>query len=284
MSTTETKHPLAGNSAQPAKEPQVFNQQDRIVIATPCYGGQVRAEFMASMMDATQNLNARFMHEGRPEIMSVVADFQRLQNESHIDRGRNKLANLFMATPYNWLLFIDSDVVFDAKDVARLWQHGMNGQKLVCGPYALKGVVPQFAVNIVAGTKPTEHGLVDCYHSGTGFMLIHRSVFEAMEAKGIAEEYNLGSNEAKQGGRTTARAYFKSGVREYPEAGKLWLSEDYMFCHEWRTVCGGSVMVDRTIKLGHVGALQFPVNPNEAHAAVQEFRRIKHPDLPPALV
>lgn len=284
MDTNEQPHPLAVASAQP-KEPQIFDYRDRIVIGTPCYGGAVRSEFMTSMLDLMLHLNARFRDEaGEVSIGPIVADFQTLENESHIDRARNRIANLFMAGPYNWLLFIDSDIVFTAADVARLWQHGMNGQKLVCGPYALKGIVPQFAVNVVEGSKPTEHGIYECYHGGTGFMLIHRSVFEAMEKQGMAEEYNLGSNDPNLHDMKTARAYFKSGVRNYgAKAGNLWLSEDYMFCHEWRQI-GGKVMVDRAIALEHIGSLKYPANPKEIAAAFKEFRRIKHPDLPQGLM
>ena len=282
MSTNETQHPLAVAPAQP--EPQVFDYRDRIMVGTPCYGGAVRSEFMTSMMDLMMHLNARFRAaDGSVSIEPIVADFSTLENESHIDRARNKIANLFMRSPYNWLMFIDSDIVFTAQDVARLWRHGMNGQKLVCGPYALKGIVPQFAVNVVEGTKATEHGLYECYHGGTGFMLIHRSAFEAMEAGGMAEEYNLGSNDPNRAEHKTARAYFKSGVREYKQAGKIWLSEDYMFCHEWRQL-GGKVMVDRGIALEHIGSLKYPANPKEVAAAFKEYRRIKHPDLPEGLV
>lgn len=290
MSTStlaEAQHPLA---AQPAereqkKEHQIFKQSDRIFLGTPCYGGNVKQEFMTSITDLMMHLSARFWQEdGTVALQPLVAEMAFLENESHIDRARNKIANKFMRSGRDWLLFVDSDIVFSAPDVMRLWLHGMNGQRLVAGAYAMKGIVPQFAVAAVPDAKADEHGLIEVMHSGTGFMLIHRSVFEKLAEAGKAQEYNLGSNDPDRAlGIKTNRAYFKSGVRPMPPVGDLWLSEDYMLCYEWRKL-GGKIFVDRNINLEHCGSIKFPPDPRQIAAAMKELRRVGAPGLPKELI
>lgn len=286
MSVTAPAHPLAApaRAAPPqtsAAAPTIFEQADRIMLATPCYGGNVKQEFMTSLIDSIMHLNAHFRQpDGSECVQPVIADMSFLENESHIDRARNKLANRFLRSPYNWLLFDDADIVHTHADVGRLWVSGMRGARLVCGAYAMKGVVPQFAVAAAAGAVADKDGLIEAVHSGTGFMLIHRSVFEKIEAAGLAPLYNLGSNDPDRAlGVLTNRAYFKSGVREMGGAGPLWLSEDYMFCYEYRQL-GGKVMVDKNINLQHIGSLKFPAQPVEIAAAMRELRRVGAPGLP----
>lgn len=279
-------HTEAQPAAPQAEQKMVFAETDRIVIGTPCYGGNVKQEYLTSYVATLLHITVPVRIEGSnaPTYMPIIAEGMFLDKESHIDRARNKVANRFLLTPYQWLLMVDSDIVWPIEAVARLWQHGMSGHKIVCAPYALKGILPQFAINAVKGTRPNELGLVDAMHGGTGFMLIHRSVFEAMAAGGLAPEYSLGSNDPDLHTLKTSRAYFKSGVRRVPEADKtLWLSEDYMFCHEWRSL-GGHVMIDTKIVLEHIGDCKYPVDPAQTFMAAREFRRINHPACPVELV
>ena len=60
----------------------------------------------------------------------------------------------------------------------------------------------------------------------------------------------------------------KDHVPSYKEQGKKWgyfqdpiednmlLSEDYFFCKKWREL-GGEVMIDPTIRLGHIGSTEY---------------------------
>jgi hypothetical protein len=298
--STKTAHALAdaGNAltdhaaqiaavssqTEDAPAPMVFDESDRIVIGTPCYGGNVKMGFMTSYNETLLHVRIRVRNEqGEVELQPLVAESMFLDKESHIDRARNKIACKFLATKYNWLLYIDADIVFPGTAVARLWQHGMVGHKIVTAPYALKGVVPQFAINGLAGAKIDERGLVEVVHAGTGFMLIHRSVFDKIREAGLAPEYNLGSNDPDVHTLKTSRAYFKSGVREVMPGNPIWLSEDYMLCHEWRKL-GGKIHTDTKVALSHIGDLTYPANPKEIFAAVGELRRIKHPDCPETLV
>ena len=283
-SSTLTDHAAQVAAVSDASAPMVFDEADRIVIGTPCYGGNVKMGFMTSYNELLLHVSIRVKNAaGDVELQPLVAESMFLDKESHIDRARNKIVAKFLATKYNWLLFIDSDIVFPAAAVARLWQHGMIGHKVVTAPYALKGVVPQFAINGLNGAKVDERGLIEVVHAGTGFMLIHRSVFDKMREAGLADEYNLGSNDPDVHTLKSSRAYFKSGVREVMPGNPIWLSEDYMLCHEWRNL-GGKVHTDTKVALSHIGDLTYPANAKEIFAAVAELRRIKHPDCPQTLV
>lgn len=277
-------YPLASPNARPkatAPKPEVFAEHDRILIATPCYGGQAHYEHLNSVFHAMASMSGYFIQDdGSVRQDSLIADRIYLQNESHIDRARNKLANVFLRKRWNWLLFWDADVVAPWQAVAILWGHGQRGARLVAAPYASKGVVPQFVVNVAPGAQKREDGLVEVVNAGTGFMLIHRSVFETLEREGRAEEYQLGSNDPDVLTHKTARAYFKSGVRlvKLPDGRtvKLWLSEDYMFCYEFQK-CGGKVFMDPRPQLDHIGTAKYPLNPDELVAAYRELQRINHP-------
>ena len=260
--------------------PTIFKESDRIAIGTPCYGGNVKQGYAVSYTETLMQVRIRTRDEsGEVALQPLVAESYFLDKESHIDRARNKIVNKFLATKREWLLFIDADIIFPAVAVARLWQHAMNGCKIVTAPYALKGVVPQFAINALAGAKPNEQGLCEVVHAGTGFMMIHRDVFAALESAGLAERYNLGSNDPDIHTMKSHRAYFKSGVREVQPGNPIWLSEDYMLCHEWRKL-GGKIFTDTKIALSHIGDLTYPAQPAEIFAAAKEFRRIAHPACP----
>lgn len=271
----------AAAPSQPDQRRAVFDEADRILVATPCYGGSAHFEHMNAVFAAHNELAIQVRNpDGTVESKPLIARRDYLTNESHIDRARNKLANLFWRSPWNWLLFIDADVVFPPAAVAVLWEHGMRGQKLVAAPYAMKGIVPQFALNAVPGAQKQPDGLVEVANAGTGFMLIHRSVFAELIKQGRAEEYLLGSNDPNVHTHKTNFDFFKSGVRKVKAPNgqevKLWLSEDYMLCYEWQK-CGGRVMMDYRLGLEHIGSIKFPLNAPEVVAAYHEYQRIKHP-------
>lgn len=269
--------------------PATFSPQDRLIIATPCYGGNVKLGFMNALFRACTELSIRVRDEaGRTGVAPLVAGRLTIDKESHIDRARNKLANRFLRdTDANWLMFIDADVVFDPGHVAELWRHGMRGHKVVAAPYAMKRIVPQFAVNALPGAKAGDDGLVEVSYAGTGFLLVHRSAFEDLAAKGLADEYKVGANDQDHAHHGTHRAYFKSGVREVPGAdGRMeqqWLSEDYLFCLELRQ-CGHRIQMDSRLQLGHVGDLTYPAPAQDIVAAFRTLRQVRHPALPEALI
>lgn len=160
-------------------------------------------------------------------------DFLFTGNESLITRGRNTSAAKFLDTRFEYLMFVDADIEFKAEDVTKLWNLHT---ELSVGAYALKrkeGGVGAWKDGKLVSLNELD-GPVEIDLAGTGFMLIHRVVFNRLK-----------------------EAHPEWSRRE----GKVWAffqddgcddSEDYFFCRQWREL-GGKVILDPSIKLTHWG-------------------------------
>lgn len=207
--------------------------------------GDIKASFMVAFWEA---------FKGREVIFARASD-------SHANRGMNKVACAFLKTDCEWWVNIDADILFTRRDIDHLLSHG--DAKLVYGIYPKKsddtepclGTFPQV-------DPPNDEHLVKVRRAGRGFMLVHRSLLEAMKEDngGPALRYhNHGEVEWD---------YFPSG----PVTGELaavpvgkdqdgypireWISEDWFFCERARAL-GVPTMVDARIALGHEGTKQY---------------------------
>ena len=147
------------------------------------------------------------------------------------------LAHEFLKTEHEVLLFIDSDIEFTAEDVAKLWNlyikdHDQDVSNIYMGAYRRKGETVTWVWKggverpLTDFTEPTE---ID--YAGTGFMMIPRKVFEALDDPDWER---------------------RDGIRAYFQDDGLDLSEDYFFCQEARKV-GFKILCDPSIKLKHWG-------------------------------
>lgn len=204
-------------------------------------------------------------------------------NDSLVSRARNTLAARFLESDYNWLLFLDNDLLFEPKHVARLWLHATKeDRKLVVGLYAMKKLAPRFVCNWLDNETPDKNGAVKVTEGGTGFMAIHRSVFETMRERMPEIAYSTDSNHAG-GGMRTEWDFFGVGPYKYPNGLVRYLSEDWMFCQRWRDL-GGDVWADTQIQLRHMGNQVFPPPAQEIHEALKVYRAMGASGLPEELV
>lgn len=161
----------------------------KLFVATPQYGGQNAGLYMKACLD----LQGMCMQYG----MEVRFSF--LFNESLITRARNYLADEFLRSGFTHLLFIDSDILFDAQDVLAMIALDKD---IIGGPYPKKSInwkniamalvkdpttsagnlealAGEYVFNPVPGTtsfKVTEP--LEVMEIGTGYMLIKREVFD----------------------------------------------------------------------------------------------------------
>lgn len=167
----------------------------KVFIATPMYGGMCSGQYTNScvnlaMMAKEYDLDYRFFF---------------IYNESLITRARNYLVDEFLRSDCTHLMFIDSDIGFDANDVIALAAIADpdSDKDIVCGPYpkkciawekvkravdkgfadkdpnVLENFVGDYVFNPADGTS--EIGIwdpVEVMEGGTGFMMIQRRVFE----------------------------------------------------------------------------------------------------------
>lgn len=203
------------------------------------YGGVATKEYIIGCLDL-----ARCLTLGHVGHTWLVED-----NESLIPRGRNTLAARFMRDPelaqYEALIFIDADIQFRAEDVIKLWNLGV---PVATACYAMKR--DNGGVTAWKDGRPVDPDSLSCPtaidYACTGFLMIRRQVFTLLqdahpEARHV--EHEIGE----------CYDLFPCGVTEEDKwRDRFYRSEDYGFCAWWRQL-GGEIILDPSIKLGHVG-------------------------------
>lgn len=178
-------------------------------------------------------------------------------SDSHPGRGRNRAAADFLASGCEYLLFIDADILFSRGQIDRLME---SAEPVLGGIYCLKtaeATAP--CLQTLPGAQPIAcGGIEEVKRTGTGFLRIHRSVFEKL--KEFATPYNNHGRDEWD--------FFPSGVVD----GE-WLSEDWYFCDLARRA-GFRVMVDTTIQVGHEGSIVFPLKtvPDRLNCCPQDMK------------
>lgn len=227
----------------------------KLMVATPCYGGQVTSRYLQSMLKLS-----RMATEIGLEVRLATQD-----NESLITRARNRSVHQFLESSSTHLFFIDADIGFEAADVFTMLLHDV---EVVVGTYAKKGLswgelvgreigseleaqlaTMQHVVNRVDPTPVDGSELLEVYDAGTGFMLIRRDVLERM-----VEAHPEWAYVNEEDG-STWHAVFDCEIDE----GR-YLSEDYAFCRRWQRM-GGRILLDDRVILTHTGSYMFGVKP-----------------------
>jgi hypothetical protein len=224
----------------------------KIFVATPMYGGQCYGLYTKSLMDTT----SMFMHYG------IEMQIYYLFNESLVTRARNYCVANFLKSESTHMLFIDSDVAWQAKDLMYMthlvaedpekyrvmtalypkktiaWEKVLKAAQSGTfddNPVALEKVAGDMVFNpdhrAYPGGRAPIYEPVKVKEAGTGFMMIHRSVFEEYAEAHPELEYtpdHLREGEFKLGEKI--HAYFDCIINEE----NRYLSEDYMFCENLR--------------------------------------------------
>lgn len=313
-----TPHPIAAAAPAPVARStrpekgvavEIFDRRQRFQIATPAYGNLSTEVYLESLRACERAPSARFRAaDGSVSVDTIFAGYLdngqsgRLSvgNDSHIDRARNILANHFVNRNLtDWLLWIDGDIQFSPVHFARLFQHAMNGCKVVAGHYAMKCLQPTFVANVARGGKVDPvSGLIELTDAGTGFLLTHRDVYLALRDHPEVKPYICAPNTPFAG--EIHFSYFGSGVygpkipesqlnaqqlatlrswKHYDGTGvQHWLSEDWKICRYWQEI-GGKVWGDTEIKLRHFGNMLFPPTVQELEGAVVHLLEHNHPAI-----
>lgn len=246
-------------------------KKKKLFVAAPMYGGQCAGMFARSIAD----LSALCTHYG------IQVRFYFLFNESLITRARNYCADEFMRSGDTHMLFIDSDIGFNANDVIAMLalQDDESPYDIIAGPYPKKCIswekiklavdkgvadedpsvlekfVGDYVFNPRSGTREIKlNEPVEVMEAGTGFMMIRRKTFEMYneafpellyKPDHVRTEHFDGSREIM--------AYFDCIID--PET-KRYLSEDYMFCYNVNKM-GGHIYLCPWMQLQHVGMYVF---------------------------
>lgn len=162
-----------------------------------------------------------------------------------ISRARNELGQVFINHPnrYDYCLWIDDDIVWDAKikPVDRLVAANKD---IICAIYPIRNLSLRPAIRTFKVQQLMNQGkykaqkqtlpkkTFEVLYGTTGFMLVARKAMEKIYAN-FSHPFTCGLDERKE-----------------------YLSEDYAFC--WRARKAGlTIWADPSIKLGHVGKCVF---------------------------
>lgn len=259
-----------------------MTERIHLVIATPCFGGQVSSIYASSIFALQRELRAT---------SNVNLTVHMRDGDALITRARANLVTLFLSDPSaTHFLFVDADIGFTPQQVFRLIE---SGGDVVAGVYPIKRVnwtkakraidaerpnVPAAALDYVLEIENPDHvvvvnGFARVRYAGTGFLMIRRSVLEKMCAHpGYAPlQFFREHSQDALAGNPNRFALFECMID--PATG-TYLSEDFAFCKRW-TDLGGEIWADLDSQLDHVGptvyhgdvASQFAAAPAAANAA-----------------
>lgn len=219
-----------------------------VLVAVPCYTGIADTTGIGLF-----NLGKYFQANG------IKNDLLTVSNSSLISKCRSRIANIFLhATSFEYLLFIDSDIGFKAEDVQKLFELKVD---FATAPYPLKSLTPRYNFEptykdgrLIANAAKTA---IQVEHIGTGFMLIHRSVFERV-ARQFPELLFYPTQLSSS--RTFTDAELKGSTHFFETyidpISREQLSEDIAFCRRARSI-GIEIWMHLSTSLTHSGHHQF---------------------------
>ena len=235
---------------------------DRIhlVIATPCFGGQLSSIYASSIFSLQSALCAK---------SNVGLKVHLRDGDALITRARANLVTLFLDDPdATHLLFVDADIGFTPAHVFRLIESGFD---VVAGVYPIKRVNWDKArraagrPNLAAASldyvlevdDPNRVVVVEGFtrlrYAGTGFLMIRRHVLERMCAHYTSLKFTREHSHDELAGSLNRFALFECMID--PATG-TYLSEDFAFCKRWTDI-GGEIWADLESRLDHVGPSIF---------------------------
>jgi hypothetical protein len=232
-----------------------------LVVATPCFGGQISVIYAGSIFKLQKALRAA----GEIDLKVMFKD-----GDALITRARASLVAQFLDDPNaTHLLFIDADIGFEPDQVMRLIECGAD----VCAAvYPIKRIDWSKVRTVVQAGRPdpaaaalsyvfevpdpnavaTQAGFAQVRYAGTGFLMIRRQALERMCAQYPHLQYKRDHSVEAAGASTNRFALFDCMI---DEAG-TYLSEDFSFCKRWSDL-GGQIWADLDSRLSHVGPLVF---------------------------
>lgn len=196
----------------------------KLFIGTPIYGASLHIETARSLLQ----------EQAAAQALGVELSMSLLPGQSMITHARNQLAQDFMESDCETLVYIDADVSWEMGSALAL---ANMPQEMVFGAYRHKRDAESYPVSWIEGVEPLPNGeLIEVNGGGFGFMAVKRSVFMRMRAEIPRPYEHMGRQ---------FNAWFTSPYHD----GAL-MGEDGAFCYDWRSI-GGKIWLAPEIALGH---------------------------------
>lgn len=225
----------------------------KCLVATPAYGGMLTDHYVQSMLETQKHMMMEQIE------MSVLI----LSNESLINRGRNKCAQMALNGGFTDLFFIDADIGWSPTDFMKILK---SPQHVVGGTYPMKMLPVNLNYNLLyedrliyqtshiksveimkqlIADKGTEE--IPVQHIPTGFMRISDTALKRLKPK-VA---NYHQQNPRTGEMEDFWEFFPVGVKD-----KNLMSEDWYFCE----LCKDAkipVYMNCSVILNHVGTYNY---------------------------
>lgn len=250
-------------------------KQHKIFIGTPMYGGNCTGSFAKSCNDLAMICAAN----------GIQVRFYYLFNESLIQRARNYVVDEFLRSDCSHLVFIDSDIAFDPRDVfgmIALQTSDPDKYNIVTGPYPKKTIAWEKVKAAVEQGRADESPFalaeytadyvfnpinrMDSFNlsdpleigeGGTGFMCIPRDTLTRYAEAFPELKYLPDHARTDQfDGSREITAFFDCVI---DPKSKRYLSEDYFFCRKAREA-GMRVWMCPWMQINHIGTHIFKGN------------------------
>lgn len=241
-----------------------MDEQFHLVVATPCFGGQVSTIYASSIFGLQRAVRTK----PNIDLKVLMRD-----GDALITRARANLVTMFLDDPgATHFLFVDADIGFTPDQVFRLIESGAD---VVAGVYPIKRVnwdkarralhsnpskAPSAALDYVLELDDPDqvtvvNGFARVRYAGTGFLMIRRHVLERMcEHPDYASLQFFREHSADAlAGSPNRFALFECMIDA--KTG-TYLSEDFAFCKRWTDI-GGEIWADLGSRLDHVGPSVF---------------------------
>jgi hypothetical protein len=259
-----------------------MTERFNLVVATPCFGGQVSTIYTTSLFNLQQAVQ---------KLSNVKLKVHLRDGDALITRARANLVTLFLDdAAATHLLFVDADIGFTPEQVFRLIESGAD---MVAGCYPIKRVDWDKVRRVLTSGHPNPgsasldyvlevdspdqikvvSGFARVRYAGTGFLMIRRHVLERMCAHPLYAPLKFQREHSRDALAGSPNRYALFECMIDPATG-TYLSEDFAFCKRWTDI-GGEIWADLQSRLDHVGpsvfrgdiASQFAAAPTAAEAA-----------------
>ena len=248
----------------PGTGPENAAAPTNLVVATPCFGGQISVRYASSLFKLQ-----KFVRGYRDFNLKVLFK----DGDALITRARASLMSQFLDDPdATHLLFIDADIGFEPEQVLRLIQCGADMSAAI---YPIKSIDWDRVRTIVeagrsdAGSASLRYvfevddanavvaraGFVKVRYAGTGFLMIRRQALLRLCAHYPQLCYKRDHSFDAATASDNRFALFECMISD----DGTYLSEDFAFCKRW-TDLGGEIWADLDSKLDHVGPMTFRGN------------------------
>ncbi len=232
-----------------------------LVVATPCFGGQISMLFAASLFKLQKLVQAY-------SDLKLKVLFK--DGDALITRARASLISQFLDDPTaTHLLFIDADIGFEPDQVLRLLECGA---EMCAAVYPIKRIDWDKVKSTIETARPKpaaaalhyvfevddpnavieKTGFVRVRYAGTGFLMIRRETLERMCTRYPQLQYKRDHSIDAATASDNRFALFECMIAD----DGTYLSEDFAFCKRWTDI-GGEIWADLKSTLAHVGPMTF---------------------------